>query len=636
VSDIFLSYASDDRERVRPLAEALEQAGWSVFWDRIIPVGKTWYDMLEEELEAARSLLVVWSKNSIKSKYVKIEANEGLRKEVPLSPVLLDGVLPPLAFRDIQAADFSRWDGTTESAAFQALARDIKRTLGSPQGPEPEPSEIKSSEPEHAEVPPPETKPPEISKGRLWLDTQPQKAGVKFLNLEVEFAQGMEIEPGRYELEVSADGYETKTEGVEVDAGEDKRISIVLTRIKSHLWVETEPKDAEVKILNLEAEFYPGMELEPGDYQLEVSKNGYEKKVEEIELGIGEDKHSSLKLSPIIPPDLAEPVKPETIEAEPSETEPPGPEAAEPEPVEARPAEPPKPKTPEQMRKRRALLIGIGAVVLVNLIVGLSVLIKSPPVKISTQVRQQKANLPQAESQPVAKTLKTITNSLGMKFVLIPAGTFKMGNPAGEPFRDKDERQHQVTISQPFYLQTTEVTQGQWRKVMGKNPSYFQQCGDDCPVEHVSWHDAQEFIKKLNRMEKTDKYRLPTEAEWEYACRAGSTSTWCFGDNEAKLGEYAWYRENSGSKTHPVKQKKPNAWGLYDMHGNVWGWVQDRYGDYPAGPVTDPTGSASGERRVLRGGSWCHNSRYTRSANRGFNNPVNRYYFIGFRVARAL
>jgi formylglycine-generating enzyme required for sulfatase activity len=236
------------------------------------------------------------------------------------------------------------------------------------------------------------------------------------------------------------------------------------------------------------------------------------------------------------------------------------------------------------------------------------------------------------------QSAKILTNSIGMKFVLIPAGTFQMGSPTGEPGRTTHGRQHRVTISQPFYLQTTEVTQGQWQRVMGDNPSLFKKCGENCPVENVSWDDAQKFIRKLNQMEKTDKYRLPTEAEWEYACRAGSTGEWCFGDNEADLGEYAWYNENSEKQTHPVGQKKPNAWGLYDMHGNVWEWCQDWYGEYPAGPVTDPKGPDSGEKRVLRGGSWVDSARLARSANRDYlSYPGFRfYYYVGFRVARAL
>jgi formylglycine-generating enzyme required for sulfatase activity len=171
---------------------------------------------------------------------------------------------------------------------------------------------------------------------------------------------------------------------------------------------------------------------------------------------------------------------------------------------------------------------------------------------------------------------------------------------------------------------------------MGDNPSHFQQCGEDCPVETVSWNDAQEFIKKLNEMENTDKYRLPTEAEWEYACRAGSTARFCCGDEETKLEEYAWINKNSDGKTHPVGKKKPNAWGLLDMHGNVYEWCQDWYGEYPAGPVTDPPGPASGKSRVFRGGSWNYGARSSRSAYRYRFDPDLRYSYLGFRVARAL
>jgi formylglycine-generating enzyme required for sulfatase activity len=178
------------------------------------------------------------------------------------------------------------------------------------------------------------------------------------------------------------------------------------------------------------------------------------------------------------------------------------------------------------------------------------------------------------------------------------------------------------------------VTQKQWRQVMGSNLSVFKDCGDDCPMENVSWDDAQEFIKKLNQKESGAKYRLPTEAEWEYACRAGSKGRFCFGDEEAKLGEYAWCWVNSGNKTHQVGKKKPNALGLYDMHGNVWEWCQDWYGDYPASQVTDPTGPKAEENRVMRGGSWFMAPRDIRSSLRGKGKPDYRFEDVGFRVAK--
>lgn len=228
---------------------------------------------------------------------------------------------------------------------------------------------------------------------------------------------------------------------------------------------------------------------------------------------------------------------------------------------------------------------------------------------------------------------------LNAKFVLIPAGMFMMGSPEDEPGRFARETLHKVTISKPFYMQTTPVTQGQWQRVMGSNPSYFK--GDDnLPVEQVSWNDVQECISKLNKKEGKDKYCLPTAAQWEYACRAGSSMMYCFGDDPSRLGEYAWYDKNSGNVTHPVGRKKPNAWGLYDMYGNVWEWVQDWGGsdcDYPSGNLTDPTGPSSGPSRVFRGGSGvgCTGS-CCRTAFRAGNRPGSRDKSVGFRLLRIL
>lgn len=228
-----------------------------------------------------------------------------------------------------------------------------------------------------------------------------------------------------------------------------------------------------------------------------------------------------------------------------------------------------------------------------------------------------------------------ISPTLGAKFVLIPAGTFMMGSPRDEPGRDSDETpQHQVTISRPFYMQTTEVTQVQWKKVMGNNPSHFSSCGDDCPVELVSWEDVQDFIKKLNSMEGTDKYRLPTEAQWEYAARAGTTTRFHMGNSDDDLLRAGWLKANSGSKTHQVGQKTSNSWGLYDMYGNVYEWVQDWFRLYTVGSLTDPAGPPSGLKRVRRGGSWSGIARYCRSANRDYFGPGQRSGLLGFRLLR--
>lgn len=229
-----------------------------------------------------------------------------------------------------------------------------------------------------------------------------------------------------------------------------------------------------------------------------------------------------------------------------------------------------------------------------------------------------------------------VTNSIGVEFVLVPAGSFQMGaDPNFEEASSDETPRHRVTISKPFYLGRTEVTQEQWVAVMGVNSSSFK--GRSNPVEKVSWDDVQTFIRKLNAMEGKAVYRLPTEAEWEYACRAGSTGKYSFGDDADALGRYAWFRGNSGEKTHPVAQLKPNAWGLYDMHGNVWEWVQDWYDGsyYRSSPSTDPSGPSSGSTRVFRGGSWNLVAVNARAAYRFNGRPDFRNVNLGFRLARS-
>ncbi len=241
-----------------------------------------------------------------------------------------------------------------------------------------------------------------------------------------------------------------------------------------------------------------------------------------------------------------------------------------------------------------------------------------------------------------AQAPKEITNSIGMKLVLIPKGTFMMGSPESEQGRNENENQHEVTISKDYYLGVYEVTQAQYEKVMGKNPSHFQGAvvgneNADLPVEMVTWDDAVEFCKKLSDLSEEKKtgreYRLPTEAEWEYACRAGSKTAYSFDDEEGLLPEYGWFRRNSSDRTHTVGLLEPNAWGLYDMHGNVWEWCSDRHGEYPKGAVSDPTGPKEGSNRVYRGGGWNGVAACCRSAYRGWYPPSDRSSDDGFRLA---
>jgi formylglycine-generating enzyme required for sulfatase activity len=226
---------------------------------------------------------------------------------------------------------------------------------------------------------------------------------------------------------------------------------------------------------------------------------------------------------------------------------------------------------------------------------------------------------------------KEMTVDLGggttMKFVRIQPGEFLMGSPAGEAGRFDNETPHKVKITKAFMLGTTLVTQAQWNLVMG-NPAK----GDEAPVDAVLWDEAVQFCQKLGQKDGKH-YRLPTEAEWEYACRAGTTTTFNSGDSDATLGEVAWFGANSEGHKHPVAGKKPNAWGLYDMHGDLWEWCGDWYGDYPPGDAVDPAGAAQGAQRVLRGGSWEDAPRFLRAAFRQKFNPGQRDICLGVRCA---
>jgi sulfatase modifying factor 1 len=240
---------------------------------------------------------------------------------------------------------------------------------------------------------------------------------------------------------------------------------------------------------------------------------------------------------------------------------------------------------------------------------------------------------------------KVFRNSLGMEFVLIAAGTFIMGSPPDEPYRSKSEVQHSVTVSRPFYMQTTEVTLKQWWAVMGKRFFGRRKGTADMPVARVSWYDCMRFIKKLNARNE-GVYRLPTEAEWEYASRAGSTTAhnWgeaidcskaMFGNNSKKSNECLDYVRSRGlavDRPAPVKSYPPNAWRLYDMHGNVWEWCHDWHGGYAKGSVVDPRGPDSGTKKIRRGGSWFGDGYLCRAANRNYSHPASRYRTTGFRL----
>lgn len=248
--------------------------------------------------------------------------------------------------------------------------------------------------------------------------------------------------------------------------------------------------------------------------------------------------------------------------------------------------------------------------------------------------------------------MNSSVNSIGMKFALIPAGTFLMGSPPEEKRRSKDEEQHEVEITRPFYLGVFAVNQKQWQAVMGSNPSSFnpEHVGsntDDFPVESVSWPDVQSFLEKLASLEEEKKagrtYRLPTEAEWEYACRGGAAAYQVFHYGNSLTSTQANFNGNYPYEAAPgpylertsrVGSYQPNSFGLYDMHGNVWEWCSDWYDKdyYTKSPRCDPTGPAEGSSRAIRGGSWDCFGQRSRSAWRNGIEPENRYEYLGFRV----
>lgn len=251
---------------------------------------------------------------------------------------------------------------------------------------------------------------------------------------------------------------------------------------------------------------------------------------------------------------------------------------------------------------------------------------------------EEKSYIDKLSNSIPANTYETfISPSSGIEFILIPADEFTMGSNE----YDDEQPVHNVKIKKPFYLGKYLVTQKQWKTVMDDSPidnstSYFK--GKDKPIESVSWDNVQVFIEKLNKMENTNKYRLPSEAEWEYACRAGTQTRYSFGDDASKLSDFAWYSGNSGNRTHKIGKKKCNSFGLYDMYGNVWEWVQDTYHKKYEGAPSD--GSVWEDRnstsRVIRGGSWSSNDWNCRSANRLSYNPEYYYNYVGFRLLREL
>ena len=253
-----------------------------------------------------------------------------------------------------------------------------------------------------------------------------------------------------------------------------------------------------------------------------------------------------------------------------------------------------------------------------------------PTPQRTPQHTSQHSSPPHSGNTNSTSNLSTEINKLLNNMVYVSGGTFTMGATSEQGNEaEKDEKPtHNVTLSS-YYICKYEVTQALWQAVMGSNPSYFK--GDNLPVEQVSWNDCQAFINRLNSYTGRN-FRLPTEAEWEFAARGGNYSRRYKYSGSNYIGDVAWYYDNSGGRTHPVGTKQANELGLYDMSGNVWEWCSDWYGAYKSYSQTDPTGPYSGSRRVARGGSWYYSARYCRSSNRGNDTPDYSYNGLGLRL----
>jgi formylglycine-generating enzyme required for sulfatase activity len=274
------------------------------------------------------------------------------------------------------------------------------------------------------------------------------------------------------------------------------------------------------------------------------------------------------------------------------------------------------------MKKILGIAMVLGLVGALTVVIGCS---KANQMELEkSKVKEAKTKeLEEMKRKFAAEVIEAIENEMA----LIPAGKFKMGSPESEKGRDNDEMQHEVTLTNPFYMGKYEVTQEQWEAVMGNDPSRTK--GAKFPVTDVTWNDCQDFIKKLNA-KTSGGYRLPTESEWEYACRVGTTTAYSFGESLTKSEANI-----AGDSIKAVGSYKPNAFGLYDMHGNVFEWCNDWYGSLQASEVTDPMGAAKGENRVFRGVPFVYNGSQARSSDRDFGAPSNRYSgFGGFRLAR--
>ena len=439
-----------------------------------------------------------------------------------------------------------------------------------------------------------------IPAGRLFIKAEPTGARIVILNATPKYAPGVELAQGTYSVKASMEGYEPKTVKISVEAGKDNVYALTLTPLKTTLTVVADPPDAVVTILSPKTEYHPGVELKPGEYEIQVEKQGFDKAVERF--AVVENRDNKLELS------LAKATGGLTVSASPEDAAvvfvgsdlkyEPG--------MELKPG-------------RYSLEASKDGYVTKGFSVGIK---KGESVNAKVKLKPK----PKHSTGRVWREPET-----GMEFLWVPGGCFKMGCGPWAGVCDRDEKPVREVCVDGFWLAKYETTQAEWSKIMGDNPSSFK--GEKLPVETISWRDAVSFAEKLSAKSKA-RFRLPTEAEWEYACRSGGLEQKYCGGND--LSSLAWILKNSGGKTNPVGGKTPNGFGLFDMSGNVYEFCRDWFGGYGfiSGHVRNPLGPDNGAYRINRGGGWLSNDNAARSINRYKGLPGARSYDLGVRLLK--
>jgi formylglycine-generating enzyme required for sulfatase activity len=559
MSDIFLSYKNEDKAKAQTIAEALEQKGYSVWWDKVIPPGRNFDEVIKEELDSAKCVIVLWSKKSVLSDYVKEEADYGKKRRI-LVPILIEDVDMPIGFGRIQAARLIDWKGTLHHPEFDLLLNSVSGIIGRGEtgGLNPGAGKEKTNYNKSLIVIgllgilllglfyPSQT------TGSISVSCSPSGAGI-YLDGSYQGTTPMTIKSvsaGFHTITLKLTEYQDFSQDIRVDADEIAYVSPSLTYIPISTPITT-----------------------PSPAPTITSQK--------------------IATSATTPPTVA----PTTTTPTPTPT--------------------PALLTTMTVSPATASVVTGGKKILIHTPkdqfgnpMTVPVIWTSSDTNVGTidgnglfNAKASGITTITAASGSVSGTAN-VTVTINMEFVLIPAGEFDMGSPSSATIgTDRERPVHHVKISSAFYMGKYEVTQKQWRDVMGTNPSIFP--GDELPVQNVPWNDVKEFIGKLNTKEGTNKYRLPSEAEWEYAARSGTTTIYYFGDDISKLGDYAWCN-NPNISINIVGLKSPNPWGLYDMYGNVWEWVQDTYYDNYNGAPADGSSWESGDSsiRVVRGGSW--------------------------------